>query len=264
MAEGYQKIAVASTFSPRFDHVLAEAKRMRDRFGSELSLIYVGEQSADVSERFNAALRRRDLPPDSAIHYQKGEPAAAILQAAEENALELIIAGALEKAVVLHPFLGTVARQLLRDGQTSLILFTQPAEEPAPLRIMTFVADYSEHGRDALRRALALATQEKTERFYVVRVVTTFDEARAARDKEARVDEESRLEHFVLSVGTIDVPTEVRCLRGNTGFAVADFVHSVNADLLIVPVAAGKSASGLPPNLEWLLEVIPCNLWIIR
>src|ERR1043165_8111134 len=41
----YQKIAVASTFSPRFEQVLSEAKRMSDRFNASLSLIYVGEES---------------------------------------------------------------------------------------------------------------------------------------------------------------------------------------------------------------------------
>jgi len=35
----YRSVAVASTFSPRFEQVLAEAKRIRDRFDSELCLV---------------------------------------------------------------------------------------------------------------------------------------------------------------------------------------------------------------------------------
>ena len=35
----YRAIAVATTFSPRFEQVLSEAKRIRDRFGSRLNLI---------------------------------------------------------------------------------------------------------------------------------------------------------------------------------------------------------------------------------
>src|SRR6267143_5313291 len=58
----YRTIAVASTFSPRFDQVLAEAKRVRDRFGSELSLVYVGDNTGEVAEKFSAALRRLSLP----------------------------------------------------------------------------------------------------------------------------------------------------------------------------------------------------------
>ena len=47
----YKTIAVASTFSPRFIHVLSEAKRIRDRFGSELTAIYVGEWDWPEAER---------------------------------------------------------------------------------------------------------------------------------------------------------------------------------------------------------------------
>ena len=93
----YLTIAVASTFSPRFDQVLSEAKRVRDRFGSELSLIYVGDKTVEVAEKFRAALKRLSLPENSAIHYEQGDPAAGILRAIERHGIDLVIAGALEK-----------------------------------------------------------------------------------------------------------------------------------------------------------------------
>lgn len=261
----YRRLAVASTFSPRFEQVLAEAKRIRDRFGSELSLIYVGEESDAVSARFNETLPRVGLP-NSEIHYEKGDPAEAILRAIEQNAIELIVAGALEKEVVLHPFLGNVARRLLREGCSSVMLFTHPESEPKLLRNIVFVADYTEHAAQSLRRTLHLAAKEKSERVFVVRLITTFDEARAAREPAAPGprDEEERLEHFVIDLGHTDVPMEVRCIRGNTGFAAADFVKSIEADLLVIPLDPSVKKGRLPTNLEWLADVIPCNLWVIR
>ena len=77
----YRKIAVASTFSPRFKQVLAEAKRIRDRFSSDLHLIYVGDRDEEISKKFNDALAQLQLPADSPIHYEKGDPAQAILRA---------------------------------------------------------------------------------------------------------------------------------------------------------------------------------------
>ena len=263
----YRRIAVASTFSPRFEQVLAEAKRMRDRFGAELSLVYVGERSDEVGARFGETLARLELPRHSPIHYQQGDPAEAILRAIDENGIELIIAGALEKEVVLHPFLGNVARRLLREGRSSVILFTRPEREPKPLRKIVFVTENTEHDAQALRRVLRLAALENSERLYVVRMITTFDQARAAREggaAESGHDEEEKLEQFVLALGHTDVPIEVRCIRGNTGFAVADFVKSVDADLLVIPVDRETNAGQLPANLEWLGDVIPCNLWVVR
>ena len=262
----YRRVAVAATFSPRFDDVLCEAKRVRDRFGAELSLIFVGEKTAEVIEKFNSALERLSLPAASTIHYEQGDPATAILRVIEKAAIDLIVAGALEKEVVLHPFLGNVARRLLRESPSSVMLFTSPRRETQPLRKVVFVAEYSEHAAQALRMTLSLAAEENAERVYVTRVITTFDEARAAKkpDQSAEDDEEAKLETFVLGLGKIDAPTEVRSIRGNTGFVAADFVKSVEADLLVIPLDSARNRGRLPPNLEWLSDVIPCNVWVIR
>jgi len=267
----YKTIAVASSFSPRFEQVLSEAKRIRDRFGSDLSLIYVGERNEETARKFSDALGQLQLPSDSAIYYRQGDPADGILQALAENNVDLVVAGALEKELVLHPFLGNVARRLLREAGCSVLLFTKPEREPKPLRQIVFVANYSNHAQHALKQTLHLAGTESCERLYVVRIYTTFDEARAAilADGVPRPrtfeEEESALEEFVLAAGDTDVPIEARCIRGNTGFAASDFVQSVEADLLVVPVHKGEdSGEHLPNHIAWITDVIPCNLWLVR
>src|SRR5205814_2970546 len=175
----YRTIAVASTFSPRFVQVLAEAKRIGGRFASDLSLIYVGEKNDETAAKFRAALEQVSLPVDSTIHYDRGDPADAILRALHERKIDMIVAGALEKPLVLHPFLGNVARRLVREAKCSVILFTHPEMEPKPLRKIVFIADHSPNALEALKRTLRLATEEASERLYVVRLITAFDEARA-------------------------------------------------------------------------------------
>jgi len=267
----YRSIAVASAFSPRFVQVLSEAKRMRDRFDSRLSLIFAGERDAATEEKFTDVLKQLDLPEDSKVFYEKGEPASAILRAASINNVDLVVAGALEKEVILRPFLGNVARRLVRDADCSVILFTHPEVEPKPMKKIVFMADYSEHGQRALKMTLHLAQREACERLYVIRVYTTFDEARASRrartSEPARTleEEETALEQFILGAGATDVPIEARCVRGNTAYAASDFVQAIDADLLAVPVLAQSEAEKkLPPQIAWVTDVIPCNLWVIR
>jgi nucleotide-binding universal stress UspA family protein len=269
----YRTIAVASTFSPRFRQVLAEAKRIRDRFSSDLRLIYVGERNEETAKKFNDALAQLQLPADSPIHYEEGAPAEAILRALTRHKIDMIVAGALEKEVVLHPFLGNVARRLVREAACSVMLFTKPDAKPKPLRRIVFIADYSEHGLHALKTTLSLASAELCERLYVIRVITTFDEARASIRADAghgekpktKDEEEDVLERFVLSAGATEVPIEARCIRGNTGLAASDFVQSVKADLLVVPMPKnGGAIQQLPSNIAWVTDVIPCNLWVIR
>jgi hypothetical protein len=125
----------------------------------------------------------------------------------------------------------------------------------------------------ALRTTLLLAEAESCERLYVIGIITAFDEARAsiaddakhAPARGANNHEEEALEELVLSAGTTEVPIETRSIRGATGLAASDFVRSVGADLLVVPLPKTRgTVQQLPSNIAWVSDVIPCNLWVIR
>ncbi len=180
----YRSIAVAAAFSPRFHQVLAEANRVCERFGSRLSMIYVGKRDAATAKKFADAIAKLKLPRDSAVHYEEGDPASGILAAARKLSVELLIAGALERKAVHRQFLGDVARRLVREAACSVMLFTEPELEPKPFRHIVFVAEYSDHAQRALRRTLQLAEKENCERLYVIRNYTSFDKARAARQNK--------------------------------------------------------------------------------
>jgi len=269
----YKTIAVATTFSPRFKPVLAEAKRIRDRFGAELHLIHVGKRDQETPRKFSDILAELGLPADSPIHYEEGDPAEAILAALTREKMDMLIAGALEKEIVLHPFLGNVARRLVRDANCSVMLFTHPQKDPKPLHRIVFIADRSENGLDALKTTLLLAEAESCERLYVIGIFTAFDEARASMVGDPNAGpthktqhaEEDALEELVLSAGTTEVPIETRSIRGATGLAASDFARSVEADLLVVPLMKSRgTVQQMPSNIAWVSDVIPCNLWVIR
>ncbi|MGE5214179.1 MAG: universal stress protein [Nitrospirota bacterium] len=269
----YKTIAVATTFSPRFKRVLAEAKRIRERFAAELQLIHVGTPNQETPKKFREVLAELDLPTDSPIHYEEGDPAEGILAALTRENIDMLIAGALEKEIVLHQFLGNVARRLVREANCSVMLFTHPQKIPKPLRRIVFIADHSKNALHALKTTLLLAEAESCERLYVIEIITVFDEARASMVEEANASpaheakqgEEDALDEFVLSAGSTEVPIETRSIRGATGLAASDFVRSVEADLLVVPLPKTRgSVQRLPSNIAWVSDVIPCNLWVIR
>jgi nucleotide-binding universal stress UspA family protein len=268
----YKTIAVATTFSPRFKRVLAEAKRIRDRFSADLHLIHVGRRNEETPRKFGEVLAELELPADSPIHYEDGDPAEAILAALAREKIDMLVAGALEKEIVLHPFLGNVARRLVREAHCSVMLFTHPEKNPKPLRRIVFIADQSKQGLPALKTTLLLAEAESCERLYVIGIMTAFDEARASIiDDATRTptlgpnNHEDALEELVLSAGATEVPIETRSIRGATGLAASDFVRSVEADLLVVSLSkTDGTVQQLPSNIAWVSDVIPCNLWVIR
>jgi nucleotide-binding universal stress UspA family protein len=268
----YKTIAVATTFSPRFKQVLAEAKRMMERFSADLHLIHVGKKNDETPKKFGKVLAELELPADSPIHYEEGDPAEAILAALTRENIDMLVAGALEKEIVLHPFLGNVARRLVREANCAVMLFTHPEEKPKPLRRIVFIADRLPEQLPALETTLLLAEAEACERLYVIAIVTSFDEARAsilgdainAQVQEPNGAEEDALEELVLSAGATEVPIETRYIRGATGLAASDFVRSVEADLLVVRLPRTGGMAQLPSNIGWVSDVIPCNLWVIR
>jgi nucleotide-binding universal stress UspA family protein len=269
----YKTIAVATAFSPRFKQVLAEAKRIRDRFSADLHLIHVGRRNQGTSKKFAEVLAELQLPADSAIHHEEGDPAEAILAALAREKIDMLIAGALEKEIALHQFLGNVARRLVREANCSVMLFTHPQKNPKPLRRIVFIANHSKEALHALKTTLLLAEAESCERLYVIGIITAFDEARASMVDDPNAGpaqkpkhaEEDALEELVLSAGTTEVPIETRSIRGATGLAASDFVRSVEADLLVVPLPKSRgSVQQLPSNIAWVSDVIPCNLWVIR
>jgi nucleotide-binding universal stress UspA family protein len=275
IAPPYKSILVAAAASsPRFHEVLAEANRIARRFGARLDIIYAGKKDGETEEKFSTATKKLNLPADTAIHYAggRGEVASSIISAASQLKADLLIAGALEKPAPLRQFLGNVARRLVREAACSVMLFTKPEVEPKPLRHMVFMAEFSDQALRALRQTLHLAEQENCERLYVVRSYTSFDKVRAARRGKAAKEsartldeEELALQEFGLSAGETKVPIEARSIRGSTGFSASDFVQSVEANLLVVPVEARPEPKPkLSTRISWVTDVIPCNLWIVR
>src|SRR5262249_41933263 len=159
----YRTIGVATTFSPRFKHVLAEAKRIRDRFGAELHLIHVGQRSQETPGKFSDVLVQLGLPADLPLHYDDCDPAEAIFRAVSRDKIDLFIAGSLEKEIVLHEFLGNDSRRLVREANCSVMLFTRLQKNPKPLRRIVFIADRSKDELRALKTTVQLAEAESCE-----------------------------------------------------------------------------------------------------
>ena len=178
--------------------------------------------------------------------------------------MELIVAGALERTVVLRSFLGNVARVLVREAHCSVMLFTKPEREPKPLRRIAFyVPDYSEHALAALRRALRLAELERCEHFYVIRVYSSFDAARAtlrANQKPSAINRprgpwrrtRRRWKNSSSRAGATEVGSRRAASGATPGFAASDFVQTVEADLLVVPVEATGASDGIPAHIAWV------------
>jgi len=86
-----------------------------------------------------------EMPRETRIVWNEGEPAGAIVTAAAKEGVDLLIAGALEgKDVASRSFLGAVARPLAKLARCSLLLLTHPQVGPNPFRRIVVITDFSD------------------------------------------------------------------------------------------------------------------------
>jgi nucleotide-binding universal stress UspA family protein len=262
----YRSVGVATTFSPRFLAVLAEACRVSRLFTAHLHLIHAAEQSADKDARFHDALARFGLRSDTPIHYRTGDPADAILTVQTELGIDLLIAGALERETVHRNFTGNVARELIRRANADVCLFVAPSEQPKEIRhVFMATPDFSPCTRAVFHRAVELSEKAHAETLTLVHVQTPFSEAKEkALGADARTTEEN-LHSLVAEASGSQLHFDYHLVHGNTGFTAFEFVQGSEADLLVMPSEVGLDHKPrLAPVLDWALQVIPTNLWLVR
>lgn len=260
----YRRIGVASTFSPRFLAVLAEADRMARRFETPLSVIHAAEENPERAGRFHEAFAHLNRVEDTEILWSPGEtPGDGILAGCARGGVELLVAGALEREGDHRNFMGGVARELLRRVDCDLLLVPQPEEIGTPCDRVVVAVDMTYPSIELLNRACRIASRLGAKEMAFIGVVTPFDEARASAIGEFQAPDEERLMSIVDRAGGFEGAVDCRLLRSTTGFAVCDFVQESGTGLLI---GAASRTGGLrfhPSHLDWLLQVIPTNVLVI-
>lgn len=248
----YRRAAVASTFSPTFAAVLAEAKCFAGHCEASLEVLHAAARTDEKESRF-----REVLGAGAAIRWVENEsPAAALLSVAGDY--ELLIAGALQREDGERPYTSGVARDLLRSASCDLLLVPRPAEHPAPPAHVVLALDPGEDGRDLLARTVSILHPR---RVTIAVTHTPFAAAIAASRGEAPTDLDAWLEGLAVGLEDCDIELDQRVVRSNTGYNLCDTVEGLEADLLVVKAS---EAGSLPLHMNWLFQVIPTRLLVVR
>jgi nucleotide-binding universal stress UspA family protein len=251
----YQHVGVASTFSPTFTGVLAEAKRFASHCGADLEIMHAGAFDIEKQKRFLGALGQR-----AEIRWVEGETAASAIIAAGENfAYDLLIAGTPHREIDDKPFAGDVAQELLRNAPCDLLLVPRPLEDPPPPQHIVFAFEPEQEGdRELLRRVVEVL---RPERVTIAVTERPFAPAIAASRGEEPGDVDAWLEDLAGSLAGHDVEVEGRVVTSITGYTLYDTMEGLEADLLVVKAEPDGS---LPKHMDWLYQVIPTRLLLVR
>lgn len=231
---------------------------------AKMSIIHADEEHEDRMLRFNEAMRQLRREEETPVLWGRAEtPADAILEACSKYQVDLLLAGALERESEHRNFLGGVARELLQRCRCDLLLFPRPEELGEAPETVHVQVDLKNLSVPALNRACRLSANLGAKRMVFFTVITPFDEAIASSGSVRLPSSEEEFAELLDEVDGFDGDADTAIVRSNTGFAACDFVEHSGAKLLIVPWKSEGDVRVLPAHMDWLLQVIPTNVWMM-
>jgi nucleotide-binding universal stress UspA family protein len=253
----YRRAGVASTFSPTFAAVLAEADSFARHCGAELEIIHAAEFDAEKERRFFEAMGE-----NAAIRWvAKHPPAQAIIAAVQDYDYELVIAGALQVEDADRPFTSSVARELMRDAPCDLLLVPRPLESPSVLRRVVFALEPGENVTHFLKSSVNLL---RPEHVTIAVTETPFAAAIAASRGEELEDVNVWLEDLCALLSGSGAEIDARIVTSNTGYALCEVIQGLEADLLVVKALPDELGGALPMHMDWLYQIIPTRLLVTK
>ncbi len=289
MSEKYRKkaypfehIAVAVSFSSRLLAVLAEAFRLVDTFGSEkLIIIHIGVWSEEQEHILEDKIKQTNSSNRDfvIIHKESKDVEDTILNICKERLVDLLIIGALRKENIFDYYMGSIARNLSRKAKCSLLMLTEPREEPVPFERVVVNGIENPKTLPTIETALYIADNEGANEVFVVREVylplmdsglcTDATDKESDEIKKEYLDEAGTKSDAEIKKikGFKNILIKKRTIHGKPGYSIRNFAKNYKSDLLIINSSDKKMGfldRVFTHDLEHLLSRIPCNLLIVH
>ncbi len=276
----FNKIGLALTFSPSMKYNLKTALHLKELFNSELCIIHSSQNIKEDKKRFESILNELNVDLSSIKLLSKpGDPAKVILEIAEKEKIDLLIAGALEKENLLKQYIGSVSRKLMNEAKCSVLILRKSEFDYQNFKKFCVVVNYTSEYENALVTAYRFAELEKAKIFSLIRdlwipglSLTNFDDgsinsAESAK-KELINDETDKIKIFIkeLNIGN-SVPIRIECFYEKNSINLSSYVKQHNADVLVISKQTKKSSIFnrlIVDEFKNIYDDLPSNLLIIR
>lgn len=275
----FTKLGLAITFSPTGKALLAETARLKKLFNAELVLIHVGEKNEETEALLEKTIQDSGLKDSSTkVVWTSGEPASAIIKTGSIEEVDLLIAGALEKENFIKYYIGSVARRIMREASSSVLILKSPSETPKSFKKFYVTTDYSAESERTVLSAYQFAVLENAEEFVLIRdfhvpgftsaiqQTGSIEEIEETR-RRWKSEEEDKMRMFVSELNLRKINVELLCLYGREGWQAGNHARMNNADIFAVtlPIRKMKILDKLfPHDTEFVIKELPANLLIVR
>ncbi|MFY9307967.1 MAG: universal stress protein [Bacteroidia bacterium] len=275
----FETIAVAVSFSPRCLPVLAQAKYLSDVLNASLLLIHIGEKSSEKERQLDDLMSKLGMDDSHyRVIWMEGEPVETILKLCKLNMVDLLVLGALEKENVLKFYLGSIARNISRRAKCSVLLLTNPTEQP--IRYRKIVVNGVENPKTVhtISTAFYFAKHVKAKDVTIVNEVNVpglamaiADDSTAPEAKEIKKHFNEEVEEHIQSIvkqcDTADINVMNKSVKGKPGYAISKYAKDRKADVLVInspDTNLNLLDRIFTHDIEYILAHLPCNLLIVH
>ena len=271
----FETIAVAVSFSPRCQPVLAEAKRLSDILGASLLLLHIGEKTSEKEQELDEMMAEIGVNPNhSRVIWMEGDPVDTILKLCKLNIVDLLVLGALEKENILKFYLGSIARNISRKAKCSVLLLTNPTSEPIKFKKIVVNGVENPKTVHTLNTSLYLAKNLKIKDVIVINEMDVLGVAMDSTAPEAKVikknyteEVEETLQSVIEKCDVGDINVTDKIIKGKPGYAISKFARDKKADLLVInspDTHLNLLDRIFAHDIEYILADLPCNLLIVH
>ena len=277
----FRKILIGVAFSPNLKENIFEAIRLSNMFNAQLICVHVGDRSEKKEALLQDILKEgHQVTNDVKLLFQTGAPVDVILNVCEQEKIDLLILGALQKENIFKYYVGSIARKLTRKTPCSVLLLIKHSVVRIPCKHIVV------NGLKDPKTAETMATsfyvsqklgckkitivEEITQREIHVKVNDDISLRRATIAKEKLAKREDIRVKDILDIietplkNGIDIKTQ--SIFGKRGYSIGHYARVVRADLLIMnaPNKTGMLDRIFPHDMEYILSELPSDLLIVK
>lgn len=276
----FETIAVAISFSPRCEPVLAEAKRLSDAVGSALLILHIGDKTNEKEKWLDEIMAKTGIDTNKSrvIWMEAGEPVDTILKLCKLNIVDLLMIGALGKENILKFYIGSIARNISRRAKCSVLLLTKPSIQPQKLRKIIVNGVENPKTVHTINTSLYLAKHLKVKDVTIVTemelpgltmAMAEDSTAPQAREFKRHLAEsvEDNLHSVINKCDVGDINIVEKMIKGKPGYAISKYAKDRKADLLVInspDTHLNLFDRIFTHDIEFILANLPCNVLIVH
>lgn len=277
----FKKIGIGVAFSPNLKANIFEASRLALVMDSELVLVHVGEENKEkkaIIDDHLASFSKRKL--NYSVLFLPGAPVDIILSAIKNYDIDLMILGALKRETFFKYYLGSIAREITRKADCSILLLINPSVERVPCKHIVVNGLKDPKTKETINYAFYVGKKLNASRVTVVEEVGQ-DEVNIKVDDDKTLRQSTIIRERLMNRENMrvkklleEVPEEFsngisvksQPIFGKRGYSIGHYAQVVRADLLVMnaPIKTSFWDRLFPHDIEHILGELPTDVLIIR